>query len=73
MVHSGTRSTGILSTLGKLLLLVATLGGLALVVRGEGWVAGLVALAATLVLVFVVRDIGHAAQDAEAHRRAHGE
>lgn len=73
MDHSGPRSSGLLQALGKLLLLVVTLAGLAVVVRGEGWVAGSVALAATLVLAFVVRDIGRASRDAEAHRRAHGE
>jgi threonine/homoserine/homoserine lactone efflux protein len=73
MDPSGKRSNGVLPTLGRLLMLVATLAGLAVVVRGEGWVAGSVALAATLVLAFVVRDIARASQDAEAHRRAHGE
>jgi hypothetical protein len=73
MDHAGSRSTGVLPTLGKLLLLVGTLAGLFVVVRGEGWVAGAVALTATLVLAVVVRDIGRAPQDAEAHRRMRGE
>lgn len=73
MDHPGTRSSRVFATLGKLLLLVTTLAGLVLVVNGEGWVAGTVALAALLVLAAVVRDIGHAPEAAAAYRRSHGE
>ena len=71
MDQPGTRSTGVLSTLGKLLAFAVIVGGLVLVVHGEGWVAGAVALGSLLVLGVVVRDISQAAQAAEAHRRAH--